>query len=118
MESMVMIIFAIVFALIRIWIAQSGSDEVNSRPSDKAEKPLCNTCTCSLIRNDGSGKEFIFCNYGGRMIPVKFVVTECSGYENSRIERPSKIAGFIKPGRRLPNNVTVIRIPASKTGTD
>jgi hypothetical protein len=89
--------------------------ELNETVSGKTEESLCGTCVCSLIRKDGNGTEFTFCNYGSKMSPVEFVVIECSGYEDRHVERPAKIAGFIQPGRRLPK-VTVIRIPL-KTGT-
>ncbi len=83
---------------------------VESEATEERQESLCRTCRCSLIRKSGDGEEFTSCTFGGKMIPVEFEVTECSGFEDRCVERPAKTAGFIKPGRAVRDNVTVIRI--------
>jgi hypothetical protein len=88
-----------------------------SQGESASEETLCRNCVCALIRKNGKGEELTSCTYGGRLNPVECAVIECSGYQNRNAEYPAKIAGYIKPGSIVRDNVTIIRI-ASKTEAD
>ena len=59
---------------------------------------LCQTCVYSHVVEGVAGERLTSCTYGYTLRPIKFGVTECSGYFNRTAQKTvTVVAGFIKP---------------------
>ncbi len=76
----------------------------------KSREALCTSCVYEVTQKGYSGEKLTFCNYGGGLRELKFEVCECSVYVDSRIPKPAKTIGFIKPGETVRPKITVIKI--------
>lgn len=59
-----------------------------------AVEPLCRGCAFAHIERSFFGEDWIFCNSGVAMRPLRYRVCECTGYVNCEAAKPSKITGF------------------------
>jgi hypothetical protein len=83
---------------------------LNILAHEKRREALCTSCVYEVTQKGYQGEKLTFCNYGGELRELQFEVCECSVYVDSRVARPRKIAGFIKPGETARLNVTIIKI--------
>lgn len=70
---------------------------------------LCQHCASACIRKGFRGEELILCGAGGTLRELDFAVRECSYFDDRRVVRPARVAGFVKPSQSG-GNVTVIKI--------
>jgi hypothetical protein len=67
-----------------------------------AETSLCLTCVNAVITRGTRGEEWVVCNYGGAMRPVKFTVCSCTGYCGTpSTSKLVKIEGFARDKREV-----------------
>src|ERR1700734_1268220 len=74
---------------------------------------LCNTCVNVHNVKGFGGKELVFCNYTSELRPIKFAVSDCTGYRDKNIAPVARVAGFVRideisPGEAFP--AIVVRI--------
>ncbi len=83
---------------------------LNILANEKRREALCTSCVYEVTQKGYNGEKLTFCNYAGELRELKFEVCECSVYVDSRVAKPAKVAGFIKPGGNARPNITVIKI--------
>ena len=84
--------------------------KLNILESLKPREALCPTCAYAVIQSGFAGEELTCCALGGTVRELPFAVRECTAYIDRRIEKPDRVAGFVKPARRQRQGSTVIRI--------
>jgi hypothetical protein len=83
---------------------------LNILGTPKRPQALCPSCVYAVTQKGLKGEELTSCNLGGSLRELKFVVCECSAYNDRRIPKPERLVGFVRPAGRTKGNVTVIRI--------
>jgi hypothetical protein len=78
--------------------------------NSKRHDTLCSTCVYAVTQKGRDGEALTSCCFGGGLRELKFEVCECSVYMDSRIPKPQRVVGFVRPARRQ-ENIAVIRIP-------
>lgn len=58
---------------------------------------LCVTCTYAHVERGFRGEVLTFCNLAYPMRRVRFDVSDCTDYNDRRLAKPAKVAGFVKP---------------------
>jgi hypothetical protein len=91
MEVLIPIIW-IAIAVLRIIFRERGIVAIVERPG-----ALCRSCASAHLVRGFSGKERIWCAFGGAPRPVKFEVRECSGFSSRLVSiAPVRVQGFIR----------------------
>ena len=83
---------------------------LNILANAKRREALCTSCVYEVTQKGYKGEKLTFCNYGGGLRELKFEVCECTVFVDSRIIKPERIAGFVKPGGTTRPKITVIKI--------
>jgi hypothetical protein len=83
---------------------------LNILANTKGREALCSSCVYEVTQKGFQGEKLTSCNYGGDLRELKFEVCECSVYVDSRVPKPEKVIGFIKPGETARPRITVIKI--------
>jgi hypothetical protein len=100
MEALVLIIAYLIIAAIAI--------ARRDRTVDGVEVSLCLTCANAVVTRGTRGQEWIACNFGGAMRPVKFTVCWCTAYgTNSAREKLVTIEGFVRETREVYEEVAI-----------
>ena len=97
------------FALIIVYaiIAAIGFMKRDTTVSG-VEASLCLTCSNAVVTRGTRGQEWIACNFGGAMRPVKFTVCSCTGFRaTSGPERFVTIEGFARDAREVYEEVAI-----------
>ena len=95
----VVIVYAIVAAI--------GFAKRDSTPV-RAEESLCLTCSNAVVTRGTRGQEWVACNLGGAMRPVKFIVCSCTAYgATSAREKLVTIEGFAREKRGVYEEVAI-----------
>jgi hypothetical protein len=80
------------------------------RTVDGAVAPLCLTCMNAVVARGTGGQEWVACNYGGAMRPVKFTVCECTAYCGTPgTSKLVKIEGFAREKREVYSEAAISR---------
>lgn len=78
------------------------------RVVEGVEVSLCLTCANAVVTRGTHGQEWIACNFGGAMRPVKFTVASCSGFsEPQNAQKLVTIAGFVREEPKVYAEVAV-----------
>ena len=69
---------------------------------------LCLTCANAVVTRGVRGPQWVACNYGGAMRPVKFTVCECTGYSpRGEGGKLVTIEGFARESREVYAEVAI-----------
>lgn len=86
---MTLFVFVILMALVR------GLTAALKRPSEKAPRPLCVGCSFVHMQYGATGRNTVFCTFGGGVREVKVDVLYCTDYRD-RNEAPRLVQiGFV-----------------------
>ena len=83
---------------------------LNILGNSKRHETLCSTCVYAVTQKGRDGEELTSCCFGGGLRELKFEVCECSVYVDTRIPKPERLVGFVRPARQEKQNIAVIRI--------
>ena len=60
---------------------------------------LCHSCVYSHVVEGVSGNRLTSCTFGYTLRPIKFGVSDCSGYtDRSTVKAVTVVRGFVEPG--------------------
>ncbi len=82
---------------------------LNILGNSSRRETLCSTCVYAVTQKGRDGEELTSCCFGGGLRELKFEVCECSVYADTRIPKPQRLVGFVRPAPRQ-ENIAVIRI--------
>ena len=89
----IVLIYGIVAAIAYCWRDRSFDGTVES---------LCLTCTNAVITRGTRCEEWVACNLGGALRPVKFTVRDCTGYCSTHSSgKLVTIEGFAPESREI-----------------
>ena len=71
---------------------------------------LCPTCAYAVTQRGFEGEQLTCCMLGGSLRQLPFAVRECTAYSDSRVQKPARVAGFVKLRRRESKDYAVIKI--------
>ena len=99
-----------VLILIVAYLIGLAASEVLQRKSNcGAQESLCLTCANAVVTRGTRGQEWITCNYGGGLRPVKFAVCECTCYRNTQSASGNlvRIEGFARDQHEVYEEVAI-----------
>lgn len=76
----------------------------------KRVEALCPTCAYAVTQRGFEGEQLNSCILGGSLRELPFAVSECTAYSDTRVQKPERVAGFVKPSRREGEDYAVIKI--------
>jgi hypothetical protein len=95
----VVLVYGIVAAVAYRW---------RDRTFDGVVESLCLTCVNAVITRGTRGEEWVACNLGGALRPVKFTVRECTGHCSSHSSgKLVTIEGFAPESRDVYAEVAI-----------
>ena len=84
--------------------------KLNILGASKRGEALCPTCAYAVTQHGFEGEQLTCCMLGGSLRELQFAVRECTAYSDSRVQKPQRVAGFVKPSRRETQDYAVIKI--------
>jgi hypothetical protein len=95
----IVLIYGIVAAIAYRW---------RDRTVDVAVESLCLTCVNAVVTRGTRGEEWVACNLGGALRPVKFTVRECTGHSSAHSScKLITIEGFAPESRDVYAEVAI-----------
>jgi hypothetical protein len=105
-------VLAILMALVRGLTAA-----LKQRPRQKPSRPLCAECASVHMQFGATGRNEVFCTFGGGVRPVKLDVLYCTDYRDRNVPRAWCGLGSCRTSRVLkrgPSETAQARSPISR----
>jgi hypothetical protein len=65
-------------------------------------RPICTECSFAHVQFATSGKQKVFCTFGGGVRPVECIVMFCTDFRDRSLPtRSNVVVGFVAPAREL-----------------